>query len=57
MKKLLLLGFLIIILGFLILPFISTFIFGLYVCGHYNMYLVGLVIILIGFYIVLKEIK
>jgi hypothetical protein len=50
-------GFIIIILGVMIIPFISTYIFGSYVCGHSNMYLAGLVIIIIGIYIVMKENK
>ena len=56
-KGSLILGIIIIILGFLILPPIAEYIFGEYVCGHYNMYLVSFAIILIGFYVVIKEKK
>jgi len=56
-KRSLIFGIIIIILGFLILPPIAEYIFGEYVCGHYNMYLVSFAIILIGFYIVIKEKK
>jgi hypothetical protein len=47
-------GILIIILGFFILPPIAELIFGGYVCGHNNMYLVSFAIILIGIYILIK---
>jgi hypothetical protein len=53
----LIVGLIIIILGVLIIPNIATLIFGSSVCAHSNMYLVGLAIILIGIYLVLKEIK
>jgi hypothetical protein len=56
-KRSLIFGIIIIILGFLILPPIAEYIFGEYVCGHYNMYLVSFAIILIGFYFVIKEKK
>jgi len=56
-KESLIFGIIIIILGFLILPPIAEYIFGEYVCGHYNMYLVSFVIILIGFYFAIKEKK
>lgn len=52
----LLIGFLIIILGFFIFPSIASLVFGSYVCGHYNMYLVSIAIILLGLYIIVKEI-
>jgi hypothetical protein len=55
MEKLsLIFGVIISILGFFILPPLAEFIFGEYVCGHYNMYLVSFAIILIGFYFVVK---
>jgi hypothetical protein len=53
----LILGILIIILGFFILPPIAEFIFGGYVCGHNNMYLVSFAIILIGIYLLIKDKK
>jgi len=53
-KKSLLFGIIILILGVLILPPIAEIIFGGYVCGHYNMYLVSIAIILIGIYISYK---
>ena len=53
-KKSLLFGIIILILGVLILPPIAEMIFGGYVCGHYNMYLVSIAIILIGIYISYK---
>lgn len=51
----LIIGFILIILGIMIIPFVSTYIFGEYVCGHYNMYLAGIAIILIGIYIVTRD--
>ena len=56
-KGSLIIGLIIILLGVLIIPAIATLIFGSNVCAHYNMYLVGIAIILIGIYLVLKEIK
>lgn len=56
-KIFLILGLIIIILGFMIIPNISMYIFRSYVCGHYNMYLVGFTFILLGIYIIFKEIK
>ena len=56
-KRELFFGIIIIILGFLILPPIADIIFGGYVCGHNNMYLVSFAIILIGIYILIKEKK
>lgn len=50
-NKSLIFGVIILILGVLILPPIAEIIFGEYVCGHYNMYLVSFAIILIGIYI------
>ena len=41
----------------MIIPFISTYIFGEYVCGHYNMYLAGIAIIIMGIYIVMRDLK
>ena len=48
-------GIIICILGLLILPPIAEYIFGDYICGHYNMYLVSFAIILVGIYIAMKE--
>ena len=56
-KRALFFGIIIIVLGFLILPPIAEFIFGGYVCGHNNMYLVSFAIILIGLYILIKDAK
>jgi hypothetical protein len=53
-NKSLIFGVIILILGVLILPPIAEIIFGEYVCGHYNMYLVSFAIILIGIYISCK---
>jgi hypothetical protein len=50
-------GIIIIILGILIIPTVSTLIFKSNICGHPNMYLVGFAVILLGIFIVLKEIK
>ncbi len=54
-KVVLIFGIIISISGFLILPPIAEYIFGEYVCGHYNMYLVSFAIILIGLYMIIKE--
>jgi hypothetical protein len=54
-KKSLIFGIIIIILGVLILPPIAEIIFGEYVCGHYNMYIVSIAICLIGIYIMLND--
>jgi hypothetical protein len=56
-NKSLIFGSIILILGVLILPPIAEIIFGEYVCGHYNMYLVSFAIILIGIYISFKARK
>ncbi|KYK23749.1 hypothetical protein AYK24_07055 [Thermoplasmatales archaeon SG8-52-4] len=56
-KYSIILGFIIIILGLLIIPTISKLVFGNYVCNHTNMNLVGLAIVFIGMYIVIKEKK
>jgi len=56
-KKSLIFGIIIIILGIFILPPIAEIIFGEYVCGHYNMYLVSFAIILIGIYLLINEKK
>ncbi len=53
-KDSLVFGIIITILGILIIPPIAEIIFGEYVCGHYNMYLVSIAIILIGIYISYK---
>jgi len=54
-KKSLFFGIIIIILGVLDFPPIAEIIFGEYVCGHYNMYLVSIALILIGLYITIKD--
>ena len=54
-KESMIFGAIITILGILIIPMVSTFIFGSNVCGHSNMYFVGLAIILIGIYIILMD--
>ena len=51
-NKSLIFGILIIILGVLDFPPIAEIIFGDYVCGHYNMYLVSIAIILIGIFLI-----
>jgi hypothetical protein len=56
-SKSLFFGIVIIILGICDLPPIAEIIFGDYVCGHYNMYLVSIAIILIGIYITCKAKK
>jgi hypothetical protein len=56
-NKSLIFGIVIIILGVLDFPPIAEIIFGDYVCGHYNMYLVSIAIILIGIYISCKAKK
>ena len=48
-------GFIIIILGFLIIPRIAGIYSGINVCGHSNMNIVGFAIVFIGIYIVIKE--
>lgn len=53
----LLFGIIVIILGVFILPPIAEIIFGEYVCGHYNMYLVSFAIIIIGIYISINRKK
>ena len=50
-------GFIIIILGFLIIPNIAGIYSGSNVCGHANMNIVGFSIIFIGICIVVKENK
>ncbi len=54
-KRSLIFSIVIIILGFLILPPIAEYLFGEYVCGHYNMYFVSFAIILIGLYFIITE--
>ena len=53
----LVLGIIITTLGILIIPTISIFIFGSNICGHSNMYLVGLAIFLIGIFIIFTDVK
>lgn len=49
-KEFFVLGFILIIFGFLITPFISGSLFGLSItCSHINMYFVGSAVIFIGF--------
>ena len=50
-------GFIIVILGFLIIPSIAGIYSGSNVCGHSNMNIVGFAIIFIGIYTVIKENK
>ena len=54
-KLALLPGVIIIVLGILIIPVISSVFFGDYVCGHSNMNIVGFAIIFIGIYVFIKE--
>jgi hypothetical protein len=48
-------GFIVIILGFIIMPVIAEFISGSTVSLYSQMGIVGLVIVFIGIYIVIKE--